>query len=199
MAKVLLKNVRLSYPDLFQPGTPPAGSTSGPKYGGQFIFAPGSDAYKVASAELVRVATEKFGKNAPAILAELPKDKKCMRKGDGNLDKEGNVRNGYVGMFYITARNKTRPIVVDRDKSPLVEADGKPYGGCYVNVTVDIYAHDKPGLGKRVDATLLAVQFVSDGEAFGGSKGSADDFDEIEDDGEKDSAVSSSVDTSDLF
>jgi len=199
MAKVFLKNVRLSFPDLFKVGTPPAGSVSEPKFGGQFIFAKDSDAFKVASGEVMRVAIEKFGKNAPAILAELGKDKVCLRKGDGNLDKSGEVRNGYSGMSYITARNKVRPIVIDRDKTPLVEADGKPYGGCFVNVTVDIYAHDKPGLGKRVDATLLAVQFVADGESFGGSKGSADDFDVL-DDGEGDSAASTpGVDASDLF
>lgn len=192
--QVVLKNVRLSFPDLFKVGTPPAGSTSEPKFGGQFIFSRDSDAYKVAATEVLRVATEKFGKNAPAILAELGKDKVCLRKGDSNLDKAGEIRNGYAGMMYITARNKTRPIVVDRDKTPLVEADGRPYGGCYVNVSVDIYAHDKPGLGKRVDATLLAVQFLSDGESFGGSKGSADVFDAL-DDGEE-SAV---VDASDLF
>lgn len=180
MAKVLLKNVRLSFPDLFQPGNPPAGSVGTPKFGGQFIFSPSSDAYKVAAAEVLKVATEKFGKNAQAILSELSSDKKCLRKGDANRDKAGEVRNGYEGNFYITARNKTRPLVIDRDKSPLTEADGKPYGGCYVNVTIDIYAHDKPGLGKRIDATLLAVQFVSDGDSFGGSKGSVDDFEALE-------------------
>ena len=180
MAKVLLKNVRLSFPDLFQAGTPPAGSTGTPKFGGQFIFAPSSEAYKTAAQEVLKVATEKFGKNAPAILADLPSDKKCMRKGDSNRDKAGEIRNGYEGNFYITARNKIRPLVIDRNKSPLTEADGKPYGGCYVNVTVDIYAHDKPGLGKRIDATLLAVQFVSDGDSFGGSKGTTDDFESLE-------------------
>jgi hypothetical protein len=97
------------------------------------------------------------------------------------LDKAGEVRNGYADMSYITARNKVRPIVVDRDKTPLIEADGKPYGGCYVNVSVDVYAMDKPGMGKSVNATLLAVQFVEDGESFGGSKGTADVFDSMDD------------------
>lgn len=195
MGQVVLNNVRLSFPDLFKVGTPPAGSTSEPKFGGQFIFDKDSEAFKRAQAEVLKVATEKFGKNAVAIIAELPKDKICLRKGDSNLDKSGEVRNGYAGKSYLTARNKVRPIVVDRDKTPLVEADGKPYGGCYVNVSVDIYAHDKPGLGKRVDATLLAVQFVGDGESFGGTKGSADVFDAI-DDGESEA---STADASDLF
>lgn len=194
MGTVVLKNVRLSFPDLFKVGTPPAGSTSEPKFGGQFIFDKESEAFARAQAEVIKVATEKFGKNALAIISELAKDKVCLRKGNSNLDKAGEVRNGYKDMSYITARNKVRPIVVDRDKTPLIEADGKPYGGCYVNVSVDIYAHDKPGLGKRVDATLLAVQFVGDGESFGGSKGTADVFDAL-DDGESASAPA----VSDLF
>lgn len=196
MGTVVLNNVRLSFPDLFKVGTPPAGSTSEPKFGGQFIFAKDSEAYARAQAEVIKVATEKFGKNAIAIISELAKDKICLRKGNSNLDKAGEVRNGYLDMSYITARNKVRPIVVDRDKTPLIEADGKPYGGCYVNVSVDIYAHDKPGLGKRVDATLLAVQFVGDGESFGGAKGSADVFDSL-DQGE--SAAAGGPVVSDLF
>lgn len=184
MAKVLLKGVRLSFPDLWKVGAVQPGSTSDPKFGGQFIFAPDSDAGKVAQAEFARVAMEKFGPNAAAILAELPKDKKCLRRGDGNLDKNGVVRNGYAGNLFIVARNKARPVIIDRNKTPLVEADGRPYGGCYVNITVDIYAHEKQGLGKRVDATLLAVQFDRHGEAFGGGVGSADDFEDISDEGE---------------
>ena len=181
MAKVLLKNVRLSFPNLFQPGTPPAGTTAFPKFGGQFIFTPDSEAYKIASAEVMKVATDKFGKNAKAIVSEMPKASICLRRGDSQLDKAGEIREGYAGNFYIVANNKARPVILTNDKarSPLVESDGKPYGGCYVHCTVDVYAHDKPGLGKRIDATLLAVMFAGDGDSFGGAKGSVSDFDAI--------------------
>lgn len=181
MAKVLLKNVRLSFPNLFQPGTPPAGTNASPKFGAQFIFPPDSEAYKVASAEVLRVATEKFGKNAATIVAELPKASLCLRRGNSQLDKAGEIREGYKDNYFLVASNKSRPVIVNNDKNrtPLVESDGKPYGGCFVHCTVDIYAHDKPGLGKRVDATLLAVMFSADGDSFGGSKGSAADFDSI--------------------
>lgn len=179
MARVLLKNVRLAFPDLFQVGKPVPGSTSAPKFGGSFIFSADSESGKAASAEFLKVATEKFGPNAAVILAELPKDKKCIRRGDGNLDKSGVVRDGFAGMLYIRASNKIRPVVVDENKAVLVEADGKPYGGCYVHAVVDIYAHDKPGLGKRVDATLLSVMFAGAGDRFGGSVGDVSDFDDI--------------------
>lgn len=181
MAKVLLKNVRLSFPNLFQPGTPPTGTTAVAKFGAQFIFSPDSEAYKVASTEVLRVAVEKFGKNAKTIVAEMPKSTICLRRGDSQLDKAGEVREGYAGNMYLVASNKSRPVIVNNDKArtPLVESDGKPYGGCFVHCTVDIYAHDKPGLGKRIDATLLAVMFAGDGDSFGGAKGSASDFDSI--------------------
>jgi len=199
MAKILLKNVRLSFPDIWKPGTPQAGSTNPPKYGGQFIFAPTSDAAKVAQAEFLRVAIEKFGPNAAAILAELPKDKKCIRRGDGNLDKAGVIRNGYAGNLFIVARNKARPVVIDRDKSPLTEADGRPYGGCFVNVTVDLYAQDKQGQGKSVNATLLAIQFAGHGEAFGGGVGSADDFEAMDDGEDTPAPAAGAVAVNDLF
>lgn len=181
MSKVLLKNVRLSFPNLFQPGTPPAGTNGTPKFGAHFIFTPDSEAYKLVSAEVMKVANDKFGKNAKAIVSEMPKASICLRRGDSQLDKAGEVRDGYAGMFYLVANNKARPIIVSNDKArtPLVESDGKPYGGCFVHATVDIYAHDKPGLGKRIDATLLAVMFASDGDSFGGSKGTVSDFDDI--------------------
>ena len=176
--KIVLKLSRLSYPDLFKPGTPPPGSASGPKFGGQFIIEPtGENATTVKNA-ILAVAKEKFGDNFATFLKALPKDKKCLRVGNENLDNNGNVRDGYKDMLYVVARNKARPVVVDQARRPLTEADGKPYGGCYVNVSLDIYALDKPGQGKSVNATLLGVQFAGEGESFGGATGSADDFDD---------------------
>jgi hypothetical protein len=180
MAKILLKNVRMTYGDLYKVGKPIAGSESEPKFGATFIMDPNSDAFKVAQAEFVAVANEKFGVNTPAILAELPKDKKCIRRGNGQLTKKGEVRAGFADMMYLVAKNAIRPVVVDRLRQPALEGSGLLFDGCIVNCTVDIYAHEKEGLGKRVDATLLAVQYVSDAPRLGGSVGSADDFDELD-------------------
>lgn len=179
MAHIFLKNVRLSFPDLHTPGTPMPGSTGGPKYGGQFIFDKESDAYKVVSAEFARVAAEKFGTNWQTIVASLAKDKKAVRNGDMNLAKDGTVRDGYAGKFYVVARNKAKPAIVDQRLQPLTEASGKPYGGCYVNAKIELYAMDKPGQGKSINATLLAVQYVADGVAFAGGPGTADGFEDM--------------------
>ena len=70
------------------------------------------------------------------------------------------------------------PLIIDRDKSPLLETDGRPYAGCYVNAKVSIYAQagDNPG----IRASFSVVQFVRDGDAFAGSgKPTADEFEEL--------------------
>jgi hypothetical protein len=180
--EIILKNVRLSFPDLFKRGLPPKDKPNEPgKFGGQFIFAPDHEAAEQVKALILKEAQEKFGPNWQTIMSTLQKDKKCLRLGDQNLDKQGAIRDGYAGMLYVVAKNKLQPIIIGRNREPLVEAGGKPYGGCYVNAKVDIYAMDgtSKGFGRSVNATLLAVQFVEDGEAFGGSRPNADGFDDL--------------------
>jgi hypothetical protein len=199
MPVVILKNVRLSFPDLWKPGKPMnEGDT--PKYGGQFIYAPDSDAAKAAGAAFVAAAKEVFGENWNAIVGAMEKSKKCIRDGNLNLDKEGRVRDGYKDMKFIVARNKIKPLVIGGRKDAsgnfptLTEEGGKPYGGCYVNVKVDIKAMKaKEKIPNQVYATLLTVQYVADGPSFGAAPGTSEGFDEVE------GATADSVDDSDLF
>jgi hypothetical protein len=99
---------------------------------------------------------------------------------------DGNTKayNGYVGNWAITAtRNQDTgaPIVVGRGgiKDPLTAADGKIYSGCYVNGTIEVWAQDN-SFGKALRATLVNVQFVKNGESFGGAApASAANLDEL--------------------
>ena len=76
-------------------------------------------------------------------------------------------------------RAQGRPLVIDADKSPLTEQDGKPYSGCYVNASIELWAQDN-NYGKRVNASLSGVQFFRDGDAFaGGRAADVDDFDDV--------------------
>lgn len=185
MAIVILKNVRLSYPDLHKPGKP-LNPTDTPKYGGQFIFAPDSEAAAAAKNALTQAAQEVFGANWQAIVGAMEKSKKCLRKGDENLTRDGAVRDGYAGNLYLVARNKVKPLIIGplKDASGnfpvLTEESGKPYGGCFVNVKVDVKAMKaKEQIPNQVYATLLTVQFAGDGESFGAAPGTAEGFDEI--------------------
>lgn len=186
MTTVILKNVRISFPDLFKPGKPMnEGDTA--KYGCQSIIDIGSDAEKVAKAAMAQTAQETFGANWQAIVRSMEKTKRCLRTGDDNLDKEGNVREGYAGKMYLVARNKAKPALVggkntDGSFKHLTEEDGKPYGGCYANVKVDIKAMKaKEKIPNQIYASLLAVQFVRDGDAFAGAPGTPEGFDDVVD------------------
>ena len=67
--------------------------------------------------------------------------------------------------------------MVDRDgATPLTESDGRPYGGCYVNAKVEIWAQDNSN-GRAMRASLLGVVYHSKGDAFGGGRvASADEL-----------------------
>jgi hypothetical protein len=170
MAKIKLNNVRLSFASLFKKATFGGEET---KFEGTFLIDKDDQADTIAEINTAIAAMLKEKK------AKLSPDRICLKDGD-EIDYDG-----YAGHMSIKASNAKRPIVIDRDKSPLVEDDGKPYSGCYVNAIVELWFQDNTW-GKRVNANLLAVQFVRDGEPFGdgGAGASADDFDVV--DGEDD-------------
>lgn len=174
--KVKLSNVRLSFPDLFQAaqfqGTGPF------NYRAALLVKPGSAEDKAINAAINEVAKAKWNAKAPAILKSAAgnSQKFCYTDGDA---KE---YDGYAGMMALSttrAMDKGRPLIIDQNKSPLTEKDGKPYAGCYVNASVEFWAQDNQ-YGKTVRCTLLGLQFYKDGDAFGGgSAPSEDDFEDL--------------------
>lgn len=177
---VLLKNVRLAFPQLWTPRAAEAGGT--PRYGAAFIIEPGSENEKACEAAIKAVATAKWGTNAAGILKALIAQRRVALRKEERVNSKGEVYRGFEGMHSLNASNRTRPTVVDRDRTPLTAEDGRPYGGCYVNARVSFWAQDKsdPTIGKRVNCTLLGVQFVRDGEAFGAQKTARpEDFEEV--------------------
>jgi hypothetical protein len=171
--KVTLQNVRLSFPHLFEPSQVQGQGDA--KFSASFIIPKDHPALGELANAIVAAATEKWGAKAQAMLTELKASGKLpVRDGDGKASYQG-----YAGNLYLNASGKTRPLVIDGDKSPLTAADGKMYSGCYVNAIVQMWAMDNQ-YGKRVNASLMGVQFVKDGERLaGGEVASADDFQAI--------------------
>lgn len=171
MARVILRDVRLSFPDLFEAVQY---QNQGPfQYRASFLFAPDSQAKKDLDAAIEQVAAEKWGAKAKAILAAAKAAANKYALVDGNT----KAYNGYEGNWALTATRNIdagAPVIVDRGKNRLTAADGKIYAGCYVNSTVEIWAQDN-SFGKAIRATLVNVQFVKDGESFGGSAPATDD------------------------
>jgi hypothetical protein len=164
MAKIKLSNVRLSFPSLFRKAVFSGEET---KFEATFLLDKNAQADKIAEIDAaIKVMMKDALKGA-----KLPADKICLRDGD-DVDYAG-----YAGHMSIKASTPKRPMVLDRDRSPLAEDDNRLYAGCYVNAIVELWAQNNQ-YGKRINANLLGVQFFKDGEPFSdGVTASADDFD----------------------
>jgi hypothetical protein len=194
--KVRLQNVRLAFAhQLFVPSAVEEGKD--PKYGCDSLLVPGHSIVKAVvegtgenaktkwvttdmKSVLLEVANDAMkGKGGPWLEA-LENSKRCYRNGDLRVTKSGDPYEGYEGIWYVAAKNKARPTILDVNKQPLTQADGRPYSGCYGNVLIEVYAITDPKR-KGVHAAIKGVQFVKDGDAFGGgAPASPDDFDELD-------------------
>ena len=168
MSKIILNNVRLSFPSLFRKAVFNGDET---KFEATFLIDKATQAPKIKEIKAAIDAAIKDGLKG----AKLPPDKICLKDGD-DIDYAG-----YAGHMSIKASSNKRPIVIDRDKSPLTEDDNKLYAGCYVNASLELWVQNNQ-YGKRINCNLLGVQFMKDGEPFAdGVKGSLDDFEAFAD------------------
>lgn len=170
---IKLENVRLAFADLFEPTAFEEGQEK--KYGATFLISKKAPQIRELEAAILEVAVTEWKDKAKGILATIRTNpnKFCFQDG------ETKNYDGFQGCMALAAKNKKRPTVRDRDKTPLTEADGKPYAGCYVNASVEIWAQDNKW-GKAIRASLRGVQFLRDGDAFSaGSIASEDEFDDL--------------------
>lgn len=174
MSKIKLNNVRLSFPSLFQ-----RASFQGEagKFEATFLLNKETHAETIALIDKAIKAAIKDSLKG----AKVPADKLCFKDGD-EIEYDG-----YAGCMSLKASNNKRPMIIDKDKTPLTEDDGKPYAGCYVNAVVELWAQNN-NYGKRINANLLGVQFLKDGQPFGdgGVTATNDDFDAFGDDDDED-------------
>ena len=123
--KIKLPNVRLSFPSVFQKASFNGVET---KYEATFLLSKKDHADLIASiqAEIKKKVAEDLKG------AKLGADKICLRDGDET------EYEGYAGHLSLKASNKKRPMVLNKDKTPLTEDDNVIYGGCYVNMMVEV-------------------------------------------------------------
>lgn len=175
--KVVLQNVRLSFPDLFVAKQYKGKGKA--RFSATFLVEKGSETDTLVNQAIKAAAEEAWPGKADANLRKYAgsKEKYCY------IDGDISEYDGYKGMMALTShRNADQmpPKIVDRAKQQLTADSGKPYAGCYVNAIVDIWIQsgDYPG----VRATLNVVQFVADGEPFAGSVPNVDDLPDLDTD-----------------
>lgn len=172
---ILVKEVRASYPHCFQPYKGENSETG--KYGIVGLM-PKRGAYLPAK-DLIRDRINEIIRENK--LKDLPANAKFLR--DGNL----TAKEEYEGMFTINASETRRPVLRSNRRDPKTnkpailkpgEDEDKIYPGCWVNILIRPWWQNNKW-GKKVNAGLVAVQFVRDDEAFGQGRISEDEVDEV--------------------
>lgn len=170
--KIKIKNVRISYPDIFSPGKKFG------KFGAQFRFSNDEPKETIESA-LDEVGSETFKAKWPLVKKTLTNKGKLFRVNDG-ADK------GYDEPYFISVHSANRPEVRGRKGEVIAEEDKVIYAGCRVDAILDVSAYEHKEFGSIVSVKLLGVQFRGDAEPYSGSvRADITDFEEITDDGEE--------------
>jgi hypothetical protein len=167
MSNIMLKNVRLSFPKVFEHGS--FGGESTGKYEATFLLPKSDEAtYK----KIMSAITETKGKT------KIPSDKLCIKDGDETDDEHA------IGHWIIKTANKNRPTLIDRNRNPVTKEDNEAnpmfFGGATVNASISFWKQDN-SYGKRVNGNLAGIQYVSgDIHTDGFSDTGTADVDEFE-------------------
>jgi len=175
IGRILLKDVRLAFPNLFEAVT--VNGDGKPRFSATLILPPDHPQLDEIRSKQEAVAREKWRDKAAAILRGLEKqDKLALHDGDTKVNYDG-----FAGNFFVSAaaQENAPPTVIDRDRSPLSAKSGRPYAGCYVNASIELWAQDN-AYGQRINAQLRGIQFYRDGDSFSaGRPADADEFDDV--------------------
>lgn len=174
--KVVFGPCRLSYTHLFEKYV---GNNGGEGKYQTNVLIPKSEKKTV---EAIRQAIENAKKAGVAGKWGGKEPKKLeMPLKDGDTDKDDDV---YADMLYVNAKCSTRPGIVDRDRTPIVDEEDV-YSGMWAIVSVTFYPYDASG-NRGVACGLNNVMKTKDDEKLGGRVSAQADFDGIEFDTEED-------------
>lgn len=157
--EVLTREVRFSYPKVWEPGS--FGTNSKKKYSVSLLI-PKSDTVGVAMIQKAIAAAIAIGK-ADIFKGKTPKTEKIAWR-DGDTDETKSDDENYKGHFFLSANSDFKPAIIDKqNKEILIQSDF--YAGCYGRALINFYPYVFEGV-LGVACGLLAVQKLRDGEAF---------------------------------
>jgi hypothetical protein len=135
------------------------------------LFEPNSQAHQVAKAGVREVAQAAWGAQYEAVLQQLAaQDRLFLHDGATKATDPS-----YAGKLFVSASSSRKPRCLVTRNGQNVEISENdpmfPYSGCWANILINPWAQgpdSKPNkFGKRVNAEILAVQFLRHDEAFG--------------------------------
>lgn len=187
MSRIILKNVRIAWPHLFEQNTFQGDPTG---YDALFLISKkDTENVTIVKKQIQKLLVENDAKG-------LKSNKICFKDGDLEDKQE------YYGFYILKSTSKNnQPLVLHSDKTQATKENNPIYSGCYVNASVDFWFMNNQ-YGKRVLSNLHAVMFSKDGDRIGNGAPSKDviltDFDSIESQKHKD-ALQTDFDTFDDY
>lgn len=97
---------------------------------------------------------------------------------DGDIEKSGNIT--FKNCYYLNAKSKDAPQIVDQNVKPIVN-HGELYSGCYGNVSMIFYAYNHCG-NKGIGVWLGNIQKVRDGAPLCGRIHASSEFKPVQPD-----------------
>lgn len=184
-APIKMNDVRLSFPSLVTATRfTPNNENEIPKYKASFLLDPVKHADTIK--EIKNAAKDLMQKawgGKPAGFKEID----CFGDGNNKVNGEGAVYDGYKDMFYVSANNKSRPILLHKDKTTVDKEDIEDVfqPGYRVNASINLWTQDNQ-FGKAIRCSLRGIQFRREDEVFGGGSVDVDlefeDFSSSDDD-----------------
>lgn len=172
-----ISNARLSFPFLFAPRKSKDGKPG--SYGASFLIDKNDPQNAKIQAIVNNIISQAYPGKDPAFVATILNGI-AFKDGAKAINKDtGELIEGYdKTIAYIQSSSKRKPLVQDINGNTLHEDDGTIYAGCIVHGVVNIWWQDNEH-GKRVNAELLAVRKVADGESFGVKRVSENIFNDM--------------------
>ena len=168
--RVVFGPCRLSYTHLFSKYAPD-GDTANGKFMTNVLI-PKSEKETLKAIQQAIEAAKKAATISKWSGKEPKKLDLPLRDGD---EKDDDV---YENTFYLNAKCSTRPGIVDKNKSPIVDED-EIYSGVWGIVSVTFYGYDVSG-NRGVACGLNNVMKYKDDERLGGRSSAESDFADVD-------------------
>lgn len=175
--KVVFGPVRLSYTHVFNKYAPEGTNPEDGKYMTNILL-PKDESETVRA---LNNAIETAKRNAIVSKWSGKEPKKLdlpLRDGD---EKDDDV---YTDQYYLNAKCKTRPGIVDRQRNPITDEE-EIYSGVWAIVSVTFYGYDVSG-NKGIACGLNNIMKVKDDEHLGGRTSANNDFEGVDIDDDDD-------------
>lgn len=152
-------------------------------YGSHFLMKPDHPAIPLITAAIQAAGVAFFKDQWPLYLPSIrAKSKLPLRKGEVHKP----LSPEYHGLLSLTAskpfeKGKFRMVETRGGVNvDLIQADGRPYSGCFGSGIVNFYGYNKNG-GIGIGCGIEGVQYTRQGDAFGGGRvANANEFAPVE-------------------